>query len=56
MKKQSDNRRKLPYDINRTIFIQHDFDFYSIVYYTDNHSEPVFYLKNNSTGEFERLS
>lgn len=50
------NRRKLPYDINRSVFIQHDYDFYSTVYYTDNHSEPVFYLKNNSTGEFERLS
>lgn len=49
-------RRKLPYDINRSVFIQHDYDFYSTVYYADNHSEPVFYLKNNSTGEFERLS
>ena len=56
MKEQSNNRRKLCYDPDRKVFIQHDYDFYSTVYYTDNHSEPVFYLKNNSTGEFERLS
>lgn len=48
--------RNLAYDPDRAVFIQHDFDFYSTVYYSDNHAEPVFYLKNNSSGEFERLS
>lgn len=46
----------LPHEPGKEIFIQHDFDFYSCVYYKeDKTDEPVFFLKNQQTGEFEQL-
>lgn len=51
-----EERRALPHEEGKEVFIQHDFDFYSCVYYKeDNPDEPVFFLKNQQTGVFERL-
>lgn len=51
-----ETRRKLPHEPGKEVFIQHDYDFYSCVYYKeDKTDEPIFFLKNQQTGEFERL-
>lgn len=52
-----ETKRKLNTEPFKTVFIQHDFDFYSVVYYHgDPSDEPVFYLKNPTSREFEVLT
>ena len=50
------NRRKLNHQEGKTVFMQHDFDFYSVCYYKEESHLPVFFLKNPDTGEFKQLS
>lgn len=51
-----DNRRALEHPEGLEIFIQHDFDFYSICYYKEKSNEPVFFLKDPASSKFNRLN
>lgn len=50
-----DNRRVLEHPEGSEVFIQHDFDFYSVCYYKEKSNEPVFFLKDPETNGFNRL-
>lgn len=50
-----DDRRSLDHPEGSSLFIQHDFDFYSVCYYKEKSNEPVFFLKNPTSGKFNRL-
>lgn len=51
-----ETQRKLPYEPDKKVLIQYDFDFYSCVWYEgENMETPVYFLKNQQTGEFEKL-
>lgn len=49
------NRRSLKHPEGKTPVMQHDFDFYSAVYYSLSPIEPVFFLKDPQTGKFNQL-
>lgn len=50
-----DNRRALNHPEGNEPVIQHDFDFYSVVYYSFLSREPVFFLKDPQSGLFKKL-
>lgn len=50
-----ENRRMLDHPESKKPIIQHDFDFYSVVYYDLSSHEPVFFLRDQASGTFKRL-
>lgn len=50
-----DDRRSLEHMEGLEVFIQHDFDFYSVCYYKGKSNEPVFFLKDQESGKFKQL-